>query len=195
MKKLLIISMLLVCATTIAQVGIGTINPQETLDVNGTSQFRVTNQSGVATIKLGGLDENGVFREIYVGTNLKLTNNTLSASSDSKFSFGEIEINVGNSSPIDNVDLNIRTGEVNEDKSIIRIYSNRNNIQFSGIKAGEDGQHLWLYPQDGKIKLKDNDNGSDSSNRFESSLDIEQYEMAHLVYDGARGKWIIMDNL
>jgi len=195
MKKLLIISMLLVCATTIAQVGIGTTNPQETLDVNGTSQFRVTNQSGVATIKLGDLDENGVFREIYLGTNLKLTNNTLSASSDSKFSFGEIEINVGNSSPIDNVDLNIRTGEVNEDKSIIRIYSNRNNIQFSGIKAGEDGQHLWLYPQDGKLKLKGNSNGSDSSNRFESGLDIDQYEMVHLVYDGAREKWIIMDNL
>ncbi|MBU2940950.1 hypothetical protein KO494_15475 [Lacinutrix sp. C3R15] len=195
MKKLLIISMLLVCAKTIGQVGIGTTNPQETLDVNGTTQFRVTNQSGVATIKLGGLDENGVFREIYIGTNLMLNNNTLSASSNPKFSFGAIDLGRGDDE-FDDVDLRIGAGEENEDKTIIRIYAGNDDVKFTGIKAGEDGQHIWLYPQDGKLELKDDDDDSAESNQIESnsSLKPEKYEMIHLVYDGERSKWIVMDH-
>ena len=52
-----------------AQVGINTTNPQETLHVVGTARIETTNQTGVTTTKISGLDNSGTIREINIGSN------------------------------------------------------------------------------------------------------------------------------
>ncbi len=199
MKQLVLIFALLTFTATLSQVGINTTNPQETLDVNGTTKFRITNQTSVTTTKIGGLDNNGVFREIEIGDNLKLENNKIKVTETKKYSFGAITINNNNNNDShDNVDLLVGPGEANEDKSIIRVFLTDagKKIKFTGIKAGTDGQHIWLYPQDNELDLKDNDSNSLNANQIEKNAKhkAKQYEMVKLVYDATRAKWIIMSH-
>lgn len=177
-----------------AQVGIGTTNPQATLDVNGTLRINTTDQESVITNKLGGLNNDGTFREVEIGGNLELKNNVLSIKKATDHSFGSIILPVKTNH---DVDLLIGDGELNEGKSIIRIYNLLlGESKLTGIKAGYDGQSVWLYPQDGKLKLQANDNNSLPVNHIESNnkSGAKQYGMINIVYDGTRQKWIIMQN-
>ena len=85
MKNIFFIVLLVMSAEAFGQVGIGTTDPQETLDVNGTVRFRTTNQGAVTAIKIGGLDADGVFREITIGPNIKLDNNVLEIITNPKY--------------------------------------------------------------------------------------------------------------
>ncbi len=194
MKKLLTNVFLFASFSIFAQVGIGTTDPQETLHVNGTLRITNTDQGTVTSSKLGGLNEDGTFREVEIGGNLKLKNNVLSIKNTTDHSFGSIILPVKTNH---DVDLLIGDGELNEDKSIIRIYNLLlGESKLTGIKAGYDGQSVWLYPQDGKLKLQANDNNSLSVNQIESNnkSGAKQYGMINIVYDGTRQKWIIMQN-
>lgn len=199
MRTIFLLGLLTVFTKSIGQkVGVNTTSPQETLDVNGTTKFRTTNQTNVTTTKIGGLDANGVFREITVGSNLNLNNNVLSSTNGSKYTFGEITINDNSNSEQNNVDLLIGTGGINAGKNIIRVkvLDNSGNLKLTGIKAGTDGQHVWLYPQNGKLKLKTNDEDSLAPNRIESNdkPGAAIYEMIEIIYDATRSKWIVMQN-
>ncbi|TYB80350.1 hypothetical protein ES676_01400 [Bizionia saleffrena] len=199
MKHLIVITLLFAFTEMMGQVGINTLNPEETFDVNGTSKFRTTDQAEITTTKIGGLDDNGVFREITIGTNLKLQSNTLSSYGNPRYSFGEITLDYNSSNgKFDNVDLLIGSGESNEDKNIIKIKvtDTDGDSEFTGIKAGANGQHIWLYPLHDKLKLKKNDEGSLGPNQIEANIktDLEQYDMIELLYDGTREKWIIMEH-
>jgi hypothetical protein len=192
MKILLLLYSLLFVTGAFGQVGIGTTNPQDTLDVDGTSRFRTTNQPTISTIKIGGLDADGVFREIYIGANLNLENNILSSNSNPKYTFGEITLDDNIDNEPDNVDLLIGSGELNEGKNIIRVNvtDSDGNLKFTGIQAGTDGQHIWLYPQHGDLELEENDADSLAQNQIEDNDDrkANRYEMIELVYDGTRNK-------
>jgi hypothetical protein len=177
-----------------AQVGIGTTTPQETLHVNGTLRITTTNQETVNTIKIGGLDVNGTYREITIGENLSLRENVLSAANTSKYTFGEITLPSGNN---DNIDLRIAPGEENHGKNIIRIHtlSGTGGITIRSIKAGEDGQHVWLYPQVSTLSLTPNHAGASPGNAIELNNKTgtdNRREMIELVYDSVFQKWIIM---
>ena len=54
--------------------------------------------------------------------------------------------------------------------------------------------HIWIYAQNDKVKLKENNSSSSVGNRIEknNSMEAKEWEMIELVYDGARSKWIIM---
>ena len=179
---------------SIAQVGINTTSPAETLEVNGTFKVSNTTQGTVTTTKMAGLNNAGNLRDIAIGTNLVLKNNVLSSKSAFDHSFGDITSNGSNDK--DDVDLLLETGETNEEKSIIRINSNNGDQKFTGIKAGYDGQHIWLSPQDGKLTLKTLDTNSLVANRIEDNNKpgCLVYGMIELVYDGTRNLWIIMQN-
>jgi hypothetical protein len=118
----------------------------------------------------------------------------LSATNTSKYSFGEITL------PADannNVDLKLQSGEVNHGKNIIRIFttSGTGDIEIRGIKAGENGQHVWLYPQVSKLALTPNSGSSSVGNRIElnkKTATDNTREMIELVYDAVHQKWIIM---
>ncbi|AVI49893.1 hypothetical protein C5O00_01390 [Pukyongia salina] len=194
MNYILSILTLFMSVSLFAQVGIGTTNPQATLDVNGTLRINTTDQESVITNKLGGLNNDGTFREVEIGGNLELKNNVLSIKKATDHSFGSIILPVKTNH---DVDLLIGDGELNEGKSIIRIYNLLlGESKLTGIKAGYDGQSVWLYPQDGKLKLQANDNNSLPVNHIESNnkSGAKQYGMINIVYDGTRQKWIIMQN-
>jgi hypothetical protein len=188
--------LLFFCNPTIifSQVGIGTVDPLATLDVNGTIMIRTTNQA-ITTIKIGGLDDSGAFREIEIGNNIILKDNVLSAQINSH-SFGNITTDDNISNELHNVDLLIGPGEMNANYSIIRlqIADGNGDIKFTGIKAGFDGQSVWLYPQDGKLELKENDANSLNETQIEKNkgMKADQYNMIQIVYDAARNRWNIM---
>lgn len=176
-----------------AQVGIGTTSPTETLHVNGSARITVTNKPEVITNKLTGTNTDGTIRDIEVGENLVLKDNVLSAHGAFRYDFGTVKFN---SDTVKNADLLIGPGEVNEHKTIIRIYNTVGDIDLTGISDGTDGKHIWLYPQDGELELKNNDASSSLINHIEANdkSAAKQYAMIELVYDGERKKWIIMQH-
>ena len=194
MKRPQILAIFLATSFCFSQVGINTTTPSETLEVNGSLKVNNTTQGTVTTTKIAGLNNTGNLKDIAVGTNLVLKNNVLSSKSAFDHSFGDITSN--GSSDKDDVDLLLETGETNEEKSIIRISSNSGDQKFTGIKAGYDGQHIWLSPQDGKLTLKTTDTNSLVANRIEDNNKpgCLVYGMIELVYDGTRNLWIIMQN-
>ena len=68
--KYLILSFFLVSNLIVAQVGIGTTSPQETLDINGS--IRVSNTSKSPASKIMGADSGGTLNEVVIGDNLEL---------------------------------------------------------------------------------------------------------------------------
>ena len=130
-------------------------------------------------------------RDIEVGTNLILKANVLKAKSALDHSFGAITLA---SNDVDNVDLLLETGETNEDKSIIRI-SFTANSKINGIKAGYDGQSIWLYPQNITLEIKANNSlTAGYSIELSGKMKVAIYEMMNIVYDGTRGIWVIMNH-
>ena len=193
MKRPLFLAIFLASNFCFSQVGINTTTPSETLEVNGTLKINTTNQASVTTTELGGISASGVFRTIDIGTNLILQNNVLSSKSAFDHSFGTISFTVKKNH---NVDLLLDAGELNEGKSIIRINNTDPDTEITGISYGYDGQHIWLYPQDGKLTLKTLNTDSLVANRIEVNAKpgCLVYGMIELVYDGTRNIWIIMQN-
>ncbi len=76
--------------------------------------------------------------------------------------------------------------------SLIRF---NDEVEITGILAGEDGQTLWLFAYSGSLKLIGNSNSSDPENRFliSGQITIQQYELIQLLYDATLQKWLIMD--
>jgi hypothetical protein len=191
------IGLLFVSGFGFSQVGVGTTNPQETLHVNGTLRVTNTNHGSVNTIKIGGLDENGTYREIIVGTNLSLKNNVLSATSAPNYNFGSITLTPNNNH---NVDLLLEPGEANHGVNIIRVYGSGNTTsrKITGIKAGVDGQVIWLYPQHpmADLDLMPNNTNSFPANRILSADKMtpktDKNEMIKLIYDAQRSRWVVM---
>ena len=193
-KSATILFLLLLSLKGYSQVGIGTTSPAETLHVSGTMRIESTAQKSVITTKIGGLDNFGTFRQIDIGSFLVLTDNKLSTKNPSDEYFGSISLPIKDN---DNVNLLMGPGETNEGKSIIRIFNDLlGDSIITGIAAGYDGQHVWLYPQNGKIDLKSDDVNSLPANRIEvnSLTGGNVYCMIEIVYDSVRGKWIIMQH-
>jgi hypothetical protein len=191
MKLQLSLLLLVFSIPLVAQVGINNTDPQETLHVNGTVRIETTDQATVTTDKLFGLDSNGTLREIAVGTNLILDDNTLYAKSGFDHAFGSVSFVLEDQH---NVDLLLDPGEANFGKSIIRIINTDPDTTITGISGGYDGQHIWIYAQAGKVTLSPNDILSLVGNRIEinDKLGAKAWGMIELVYDGTKGKWIVM---
>jgi hypothetical protein len=194
-----IITLFLFSTITYSQVGIGTTDPQETLHVEGTLRITNTNQGSVDAIKIGGIDENGTYREITIGENIALKENVLSATSAPRYTFGSITLPSGRDHH--NVDLLLEPGEANHGVNIIRVFASNNTHdkpRFSGIKAGVDGQVIWLYPQPDldELELRKDHNGSLEVNRILESdkmkAKTDDNEMIKLIYDGYRQRWVLM---
>jgi hypothetical protein len=195
MKNLLsTLVILLIGIQVSAQVGIGTTQPTSTLDVNGTLRVRSMDSlsSGHEALRLIGLDQDGFYVPVKIGENVILENNVLKAV-ESQFGFGDSEIaTVG---VVHNLRLIILPGEPNDDKKVIRIVSSVGNIDVTGIEAGLDGQTVWIMARDGNVRLRGQDVGSDPENRFlfSGNLQLQQYDLVQIVYDGTLQRWVVMD--
>ncbi|MCZ6595414.1 MAG: hypothetical protein O6943_10955 [Bacteroidetes bacterium] len=184
---------LLIAVQSFSQVGINTTEPTATLDVDGTIRVRKINSSFTDAVaeKLVGMDEDGSFVEVEVEENLILHDNELRAV-ESIYRFTSISLTVIN---VNNLDLIILPGEPNDDKKVIRIInSTGDDVIITGLKAGQDGQTLWLYAYSGNVKLVANSPLSDPENRFLMSNDVDmpQYTLIQLLYDATLQKWLIM---
>ena len=192
-------------SNTIAQVGIGTTDPQESLHVVGTLRVEDTSPT-TASNKLTGLDSNGTLREITLSGDLTLTNNVLSVDETSD-DFIIKEITVDNSSgDIDNLSLKLKDGQSNRYADMILITpTDTDNLKVTGIKnSGIDGQHVYLFfklDSDKKFELKEEDTDSSSSNRFLSinasghdheKMEVKGYGVFELVYSTSFNRWIIL---
>jgi hypothetical protein len=194
MKKFApIFVVLLIGFQCFAQIGINTKEPTSTLDVNGSLRVRGSNNSRTVATKIVGVDENGNFVDVVVAKNLILENNTIHAI-DRHSEIGDIPV-IG-IPVVDDVDLIILPGEPNDDRSVIRLTSLLGDMTFTGLKAGTDGQKIWLYPVSGQLTIIPNSLLSIFSNQVEGSglIITEQYRMIQLIYDGSRSKWIVMDH-
>jgi len=190
--------------TTIAQIGIGTTDPQETLHIVGT--LRVENTSPLtASNKLTGLDSNGTLREISLNGDLSITNNVLSIDGTTDdFIIKEITIN-NSSGDINNLNLKLRNNQANRFADMILITpTNNNDVKITGIKnSGIDGQHVYLFfklNSDKRLELKE-ETGSSSSNRFlriygsgheHDKMEVKGYGVVELVYSTSFNRWIIL---
>jgi len=188
----LLIGVLLCVSQGFSQVGINTTEPAATLDVNGTLRvrdFKSINET--QAVKIVGLDEDGNFIEVDVDENVILKDNKLRVV-ENRYRSAATPIITG--STVHNYDLVILPGEPNDDKKIIRIMTSGGALDFSGIKAGEDGQMIWLMASSNKIKLLDTNPGSDPENQFliGASIIVKQYGMVQLVYDATIQKWLVM---
>lgn len=199
MKNLAPLFLLLVlCFTSYGQVGINTIEPTATLDVNGGIRVRGVKAFGennnLQAKKIIGIDDEGNFVEVEIDKNVILQNNKLSAI-DRTVEFASTTNNI----PILNdFNLIILPGEVNERASVIRMQNLLlgGDIYISGLMPGVDGQTIWLYPTTGTLRIYPNSILSLFGNRIEgtSTIVVEQYEMIQLMYDAIRSKWIPMGN-
>lgn len=195
MKNLLLPLLALCCVSlSFSQIGINTTEPSATLDVNGT--IRVRNfmpNYGVEATKIIGIDEEGNFVEVVVGENIILDHNELRVVENRYHTAVIPTINDG---VVDNLDMLILPGEPNDDKKIMRIVTSGSALNITGIKAGEDGQMIWLMSYTDRVKILPLDVGSDPENQFliNNAITIFQYEMIQLVYDATLQKWLLMAN-
>lgn len=202
MKNIILFLLLFSSAIAYSQVGIGTITPTETLDIDGSLRIRET-FPGTATeiVKLGGLDVNGVFHEVQIGTNLVLKDGVLRAKTPFDHSFGSINF-TGSAVDKDNLNLLLGPGQANEGKTIIKITKtnpnqNINIIRITGSGA-YDGQQIWLLSLlDGNLRIM---RGLETETEYTGTIRgqtsdnvlFKKYEVAHLVYDGAINRWYVM---
>ena len=179
----------------IAQVGIGTTNPQETLHVVGS--LRVENTTTNTATKIMGTDGNGTLNGVNVGANLQLAGGTLEATGSNKY-FVNTETFITSSAGhrFHNVDLDLIGA--NQDIVVFRLSGMTHNFEFTGITGGTDGKHIILLNVTANnFKLTDESTGSLAANRiitlaggFEATSGIG---VAELVYDGTINRWIIIN--
>ncbi|MEL6813000.1 MAG: hypothetical protein AAFP76_16875 [Bacteroidota bacterium] len=114
MKQLTLLLALLCALPSFSQVGIGTTEPQATLDANGNIRVRKMNSSltNSEAIKIVKLDEEGNFVEVEIDENAILEDNKLLVI-ENKYRIAETT--VISAGTIHNLSLVILPGEPNDD--------------------------------------------------------------------------------
>ena len=195
MKKLHLLIVFTFCVSSIfSQVGINTTNPSADLDVNGTMRVRnLSTNSDMDALKILGLDEDGNFVEVEIDENIILEDNKLRVVENRFHSAFSAVIT---DPKVHNRDLLILPGEPNDDKKIIKIITDGNDVEITGIKAGEDGQMIWLMAFSKKVRLVKLSSYSEPENQFllSGNITIDRFHMAQLVYDALLEKWLLMEN-
>lgn len=205
-QYLTILFSLLLTLPALAQVGINTTTPTETLDVDGTARIRQITQSSP---NFGGGD-----RIIIAEPDGTLSKAAFSPSTTSIDTNGDIVINAAtsptygfaeftlshNSSNFEyhNLDLDLGVGEANEAITVVR-FDNTNNRTFriTGITGGTPGRHILLFnPSSSGMTFLQEDTNSTAENRifaFQNSLGVGAPGVAELVYDGIAERWVVIN--
>lgn len=182
-----------------AQVGINTITPQASLDVNGDLIIRSMKDVTTSGVIVGA-DADGLFTEVKIGAGLNLSSNILIAPGDGKptsYKLGSIIISTPNpNTRFDN--LNLDLAGANQNNLILKIIGSTNGYTITGIAGGVDGRHLILYNPNGVNMTVDNDsNQSLAVNRIltlaNGSIATSNQGTVELVYDGAAQRWIVIN--
>ena len=203
MKRLSILNIILFCfiyASTKAQIGIGTTQPQETLHIEGTLIVEGSDNTN-STTALIGADENGTLTSLNIDSSLTINNNTLNVTGSYLYEIGHFDMSTVPivSGEIADLDLNLAVGEENEGKTIIYLNNLMANVKLTGIKDGVDGLHLFLYNTNARnIQFLDETTFSNTSsleNRVKVLMNNETISglgCVELLYDGDSQKWLFL---
>lgn len=203
MKPITLIFVFLCCflsASALAQIGIGTTQPQEKLQVEGT--LRVEGfDDGNDTTALVGADVDGTLTALNIDNNLTIINNTLELTRSYLFEIGHFDMSTVTivSGEVADLELDIEDGEVNDGKTIIYLDNLTSNIRLTGIEDGEDGMHLFLYNTNPRtIQILDESssgNNSEAENRIKVLMTNETITgngCMELLYDGNSQRWLLL---
>jgi len=203
MKPITLIFVFLCCflsASALAQIGIGTTQPQEKLQVEGT--LRVEGfDDGNDTTALVGADVYGTLTSLNIDNNLTIINNTLELTRSYLFEIGHFDMSTVTivSGEVADLELDIEDGEVNDGKTIIYLDNLKANIKLTGIEDGEDGMHLFLYNTNQRtIQILDEStlgNNSQEENRIKVLMTNETITgngCMELIYDGNSQRWLLL---
>lgn len=203
MKPITLIFVFLCCflsASALAQIGIGTTQPQEKLQVEGT--LRVEGfDDGNDTTALVGADVDGTLTALNIDNNLTIINNTLELTRSYLFEIGHFDMSTVTivSGEVADLELDIEDGEVNDGKTIIYLDNLGANIRLTGIEDGEDGMHLFLYNTNPRtIQILDESsagNNSEAENRIKVLMTNETITgngCMELLYDGNSQRWLLL---
>ncbi len=204
MKQIIILLISICCfvsKTTIAQIGIGTTQPQEYLHVVGTLRVDGTDDAN-KTNALIGADDDGTLTSLNIDSSLSIINNTLEVTGSYLYDIGYFDMSTATiiSGEIANLDINIGPNEVNEGKSIIYLDNLLANVKLTGIQEGVDGLHLFLInsKSNRNIQFLDETTGGNSStleNRIKvlaNNETISGYGCIEILYDGDSERWLFL---
>ena len=201
MRKLLLLTVIILSSVLHAQVGIGTTDPQETLHVAGTVRVE-SGPSITAPIGLIGADDAGTLTTVNIQNTLTLTNGKVNVQGNVLYGIGSQDLSGitydGNFKH--DLELGLGPGEPNEGKSVVKVYNLPANGKLTGIQDGVNGLHLFFYNIDtGNIQFMDESDtdsaGSAAENRIKvlaGSETISGQGCVELLYDGTEQRWLFL---
>ncbi|WP_415376761.1 hypothetical protein [Patiriisocius sp. Uisw_017] len=185
-----------------AQVGIGVINPQETLHIQGDLIVEGFNELDNST-SLVGADIDGNLTLLNIDNQLTLENNTLQLASSISYGIGTMDLSgliVPPGNQVHNMDLQLGQGEANQGKVVIKVFNLPSNIKITGMEDGVDGLHVFFYHSGVQsiMFLDESDTRALSSlpnNRIKvlaGSETISAEGSIELIYDGVLQRWLFL---
>ena len=183
-----------------AQVGIGTTQPEEMLHVVG--DLKIEGTSPDDAVELVGADDKGTLTALPFSNQIRIINNKIELVSSSEYRIGAKSLasymtpGSGNLR-IDNLNLDLGAGQVNEGKTVIHITGYDRNIRITGFTNGEDGMHLYFYATPShNVTFVNLSNTSLAQNRINALASpgdaLIQGGVAEFIYDGKSQKWILL---
>jgi hypothetical protein len=198
MKRILQFLLLCLASLSYAQVGINTNDPKEMLHVNGTMRVEGTGEI-TNTASLVGVDTDGNLTTVNLENTLDLVDNELILRSGITYGIGSVDLGSITGNFIHDLDLKLGPGEVNQGKSVIKVYNTPGVVTITGFKGRVEGLHLFFY-HFASPKITFFDAGNNKTESFEenriltlaNSQGLTGFGCVEFIYDGVAKKWILL---